>query len=335
MHWPSEAGAHHGSVGVVGAHHSSGYHHPYWGLGYVSPYGYGGWNGGWYGWDYDGGGIVDIYRGQGAFLEGAGDYLLQAARAEAIEAETLGSINQYVYLSNREACYRANLRRLYHHQKLVKFQRANDERLVFHPTEHDIATGDALNALVAVVRNHIQPAGAPPLCLNAVIPPARLRDMVFRVPSSGVRMNVHQLLTRDNWPVALRDKVYAAERDAFHTAIDEVINESRNAGLTPSTLDRLTEAVNRLSDKVETSVPSDFIARNEARSHLTTLTALAKMLRQSNAGELLADLKSNHVRTVGALIRFMEKHNLRFGAASTPGERQNLSGFLRNPRGCT
>jgi len=230
-------------------------------------------------------------------------------------------MNQYAYLSQLEANRRLYLRNLYRREQLARFREAVEERLLCHPTEHDIADGDALNAAVTVIRNHGQAAQAPGL-LNGVVPPSRLSDVSFFIASSGLRINLHQLLTHDDWPIALRDELYAADRDDFQSVIAQVIKESRNAGVTHATLEQLDRTLAHLSRKLDRHPVVDFIQYSEAKDHMTRLADLARALRQRHVGELLADLKSNRARTLGELIKLMSKYNLRFAPAGTPRQRQ-------------
>ena len=65
------------------------------------PYGRGWGGGGFGGWGSTVGG--DVARGMGAFAAGAGTYNIETAQANSIDANTLASINQYMYLSSLEA----------------------------------------------------------------------------------------------------------------------------------------------------------------------------------------------------------------------------------------
>jgi hypothetical protein len=154
-----------------------------------------------------------------------------------------------------------------------------------------------------------------------------LRDITFLNAAEGVRINLHQLLTQDHWPSPLLDNLYTTERDAYQSAMEEVIAESRQGALTQGTLQRVDEAVNRLRAKLDRDPPLDFISAQEAREHVAALAATAQMLRRRHVAEMVADVRTTRLRTLGELLDFMFKYNVRFGPAGTPGERQAYLDF--------
>jgi len=102
-------GGHHGAVG---GHYGggTGFHHPgNWGAHWGYPvYDYPVWGGDWYGMGYDHGamGLGDLYAGQGAFLQGAGAFILNEAMAEALQdlqispPRTLGTLVGFMTAHN-------------------------------------------------------------------------------------------------------------------------------------------------------------------------------------------------------------------------------------------
>jgi len=194
-------GAHHGAIG---GHHggAGGFQHPgHWGVGWGAAYpvyGYAGWDTGWYGMGYDYGmtGLGNLYAGEGAYLQGTGEFLLNSAMAEEIAARTAIMANQYVYQAQREANRRYALRKVVQHQHLAAMRRGMQERLVFDPTERDITVGDALNAAAEVVSRH-KPFRLDPGQLSAAIPARWLADLTFSLPAANVRINLDGLANAD------------------------------------------------------------------------------------------------------------------------------------------
>jgi hypothetical protein len=309
---------------------AGGFHHPgHWGVYWGYPgYGYRGWDGGWYGMGYDYGmsGMGDIYAGQGAYLQGAGQFLRDAAMAEEIANRTTMMANQYMYQAQREANLRYNARRVEQRQHITAMRQGIQERLVFNPTERDIIVGDALNAAAEVVKKH-KPFLLAPGQLNAAIPARCLGELTFVLAAENVRINPNGLWNADEWPAGLRDSFYAAERDAYETAIDRVIRELRRGGVTPETLRLVDKSIERIRAKLENASPADFYDREDATHHVTALAATARMLHSRRASEALEDLLSSPPRTLGSLIGFMTLHNLRFGPAQTTRQRKAHQDF--------
>ncbi len=319
-------GGHYGSAG--------GFHHPGhwgwgggWGWGYPV-YDYSGWDGGWYGMGYDYGmsGLGDIYAGQGAYLQGAGQFLRDAAMAEEIASRAAMMADQYAYLSQRETNRRYAARKVKRHQHLTAMRQGIEERLVFNPTERDINVGDALNAAAELVKRH-KPFHLAPGQLNAAIPARCLGDLTFVLAGENVRINLHGLSNAGEWPMGLRDNLYAAERDAYETAIDRVIQESRRGGVTRETLGLVDTSVERLRLKHDNAPSLDFYDRDDARRHVAVLAATARMLHSPRACDALQDFAVTPPRTLGTLIRLMGLHDLRFGSAQTTRQRKAHQDF--------
>ncbi len=277
---------------------------------------------------YDDGitGLGNLHAGEGAYLQGTGQFLLNSAMAEEIGARTAMMTNQYMYQAQREANSRFTLRKVVQHEHLAAMRRRIQERLVFDPTERDITVGDALTAAAEVVKRH-KPFRGDPGQLSAAIPARWLADLTFSLPADNVRINLGGLSNADQWPVGLRDNRYAAERDRYETAIGRVIRESRRGGASAETLGLLDTSIEQLCLKLETAQPLDFYNREEAKQRVTELAATARMLHSRPAGEALQDLMTSRPRTLGALIGFMTAHNLRFGPARTARQRKAHQDF--------
>jgi hypothetical protein len=321
-----DATAQHGRArhSVLGGHPGSGavHHRGHWASGYPV-YGYPVWDG--YGYGYGSG----YYSSEaalesaaaGAYLQGLGAYELYDAAAGAINAETFMKLNQYDYLSRREAEYRYGAKRREHFQHLASVRKAIDERLVFDPTDRDIHVGDALNAATAAVKRH-KPFRKDPGLIAFAIPRNCFENLTFTIPAESVRINPRELSEPDQWPIGLRDDRYAPERNAYESAIKRIFVEAANDGVTPRTLRQIDGAVARLRAKLENDPPPALAERAEARSHVQVLAATAKTLHHGQVGEILTDLELGPPQTLVALIGFMNKHQLRFGAAQTARQRQ-------------
>ena len=113
------------------------YYTPY-GNGYAG-YGFGGFSG------TPQGGIA---RGLGVFAEGQGVYNVDTAQAESIDADTIMRFNQFTYASHLEAQRRYNASQSRRLNLDKAGYDARQARIRDNPTNVDIDSGDALNAIL-------------------------------------------------------------------------------------------------------------------------------------------------------------------------------------------
>jgi hypothetical protein len=298
---------------------------------YIAPYfPYGG---GGYGWASTPQG--DIARGLGAFSMGIGQMNLSDAYANSINTDTVmrwntglwnaGQIyNQARYLDLRH--HRVREQNLYNQIKT---------RLARKPTPADIQGGDALN----VILEQLSDPKVRMVALRMASMPLSSRmasKIPFEYASEAVTICLQQMTVDNNsWPLALRSKDFANERQAYLDAIDKVLKEDLDGDLTPETLRELGLAITGLRAKLETTLPPNDPDTIESERFLKSLAGMAKMLRSPTVEAVVAELQKKPIGTVGDLLAFMEMFNLRFGRPTTAEQRllyENLYSVLASQR---
>jgi len=290
---------------------------------YYYPYGYGNAGYGFGGW----GGTVNgsVLRGMGAFAEAEGVYNYDTAAAEAIDANTVMRLNQYLYLSELEG-----RRRYAAHQAAVlnmdkAHYQAHQARIRDNPTEADIDSGDALNVILDQMTDPKVVSGSSSTLrlANANVSASAIREIPFRDETDAITLSLDEMTDPKNWPLPLRSDAFKPEREAYQKAVDDALAEDTNGGtLKPETIARVRRAVGDLYRKVEATIPKTQQPDHlQAMNYLKGLAGLSRMLERPNVEAVLSELEKIQNTTVGNLVSFMHAYSLRFAPATTPRQR--------------
>lgn len=292
--------------------------HAQFGYGYY-PAGYGAW--GWGGW---GGGVGtvqgDIAQGLGYYAAGAGQYNLDTAVANAIDADTVGRWNEFMFLSQMEANRRERERM---DRRMRRDAQASDliaKRVREEPTPDDISSGAALNAILDQVNDPRIHSSALRTAKGPISGKA-IRAIPFTSASEAVTISLDQLTAKEGWPIGLRAENFAPERGAYEAAVDKALKEDAEGDLTPETVAEVRTAAGRLRAKLEKFPPADRDQQREAQNYVKTLVGLSRMLERPSVERILAELEKIDNTTLGSLLGFMHTFNLRFGPATTDRQR--------------
>ena len=277
-----------------------------------------GW-GGWGGWGETPQG--SIARGLGALYAGAGYGAEMTAVANSINYDTWQRWNQYLYESNREAT------RLYLAKKNFDIQNNKNsynqiiKRLQDNPTSRDVYDGDALNAALDQLsdpRLHsstLRQASKP-------VPREVVANIPFRYASEAVTIILSNLKGANEWPPALNITRFAEDKKEFDAISEQARKEDEDGEISPDTISRAKALIARMRAKLAQeplAVPKDNLA---AERFLKTAAGLVKLLEKPDTKAVLDQLNKVPNTTVGSLIGFMHLYNLRFGAATTPQQRE-------------
>jgi hypothetical protein len=279
-------------------------------------YGFGGWGG-----TADG----DIARGMGAFVAAEGTYNYDTAVADSINANTLMGVNQYLYNSTLEAGRLERLK-MARRKALVDGSQASAQKIADqirdNPTEADIESGAALNAILDQLSHPSVLSGSSLRMANTKLDSKLVRAIPFRDNTDAVTIALDQLTDEKAWPLPLRDPAFAPERDAYVKAVDDALAEDKEGDLTPATIAKVRGAIANLSRRVGQVIPKDRQPDHlQATNYIKGLAGFSRMLEKANVDQVLAGLEKIDQTTVGNLIAFMHTYNLRFGPATTPHQR--------------
>ena len=284
------------------------------------PAGFGGF--GWGGW---GGGETvqgSIAHGLGAFAAGAGVYNQQTAVANAINADTVMRWNQFMFEAQIEANRRARERLARRQSATIQSLEQNAKRLRDNPESRDIARGDALNAALDEIND--------PRVYSRVLEGAKekiggdaIRDIPFQYAAAAITTSFDRI-SQGPPPAVLLKPEYEANRTARVKAVgQEVRNQIEEGGSpNPETVAKASTLINALEAQVDKTLARNSRERVEAEKYLKSLHGLLDMLLTPAINVLLAGVENRPEATLGDLLTFMNAFNLRFGATSTPRQRQ-------------
>jgi len=280
------------------------------------PGGYGGY--GWGGW----GGTVqgNIARGLGAYDVGAGVYNEDTAIANSINTDTAMRWNEYWYQSQLQANRREHQRLAQREKRDAAYADTLHKRLTTNPSPDDIASGNALDAVLAQLSD-------PRIHSSALreakdkIPGRVIRAIPFVNASEAVTISLDQLTAENGWPTVLRDPMFAEDRKAYSEAIDKALKEDHEGEISAETLAHVKNSLTLLRSKLEANPPADVAGRREADNYIRTLIGMTRMLQRPDVEKVIAELDQTKETTLGHLLGFMQSFNLRFGRATTPEQR--------------
>ncbi len=281
-------------------------------------WGFDGW--GWMGWGAASPESAAL-QGAGFYAMGAGIFNLKTAQANSIDAATAIKFNDYVAQVTRESARmyaeRVN-RRIARNRALYD---ARQKQLRESPTLRDIETGDALNAAVADLSDPRLGRSAM-LAATAPVPATLIADVPFVNAAERVTLMLDGLRTSIKWPEVFEDPRFAEDQKTFDDHVARLREQANEGELSARTLRAAKGFVKDLHAKVEAQPLKDPLDQKEALRFITASTSLLSLLEKPTIQPAILELKKVQDTMIGNLLGFMNAYNLRFGAASTPKERQ-------------
>jgi uncharacterized protein (TIGR03067 family) len=277
----------------------------------------------------------DVLRGEGAYLGGRGIYELYSAQGRRIDAGTEIMIQKWnmqvydAYMRQRAAHmqFRKNLTKKQESEARQKMAE-REKRLRTNPTDDDVVSGDALNALLVDLSDPmISPSSwrAAPVALPGAI---SIRSLFFRfAPRFGdknagaLSSNLIALGRLDpvrGWPIFIPEDKLGAERRAYEAAHRNLLDQCEKDALQLDAVTRLDAALNALKAKVNTAVPIERKFRATADKYVADMQAATKIFDASTIGfaqEMIRDTHDYTPQTIGELLAFLRKYRLFFASA--------------------
>jgi uncharacterized protein (TIGR03067 family) len=277
----------------------------------------------------------DILRGEGVYLRGKGIYDLYSAKGRRIDAGTeimIQKWNQQVYaayMRERAAHIQSKKNRTTAAQAATLQKMAErEERLRTSPTDDDIVSGDALNALLVDLSNPMISYSswrAAPVALPAGI---SIRSLFFRFAprlgdrnSSRLTNNLIALGRLDQsrgWPIFIPEDKVGPECRAYERTHRELLDECEKKTLKLEVVTNLDAALAALKAKVSTTVPTERNFRTAAMKYIADMQAATNIFDASTidfAQEMIVDTHEYQPQTVGELLAFLRKYRLFFASA--------------------
>jgi hypothetical protein len=266
----------------------------------------------------------DYLRGVGIAAMGMGTYNLYTAQATSINVDTAIRWNEYL-----AAVFENENRNKSIHREAVIAKRKEDynailRRIRENPEEHDLMSGDALNAILDQLNDpKVYPNSykAIPVTLSVEL----VRRIPFRLNAAGIEFSMQRLSTKGKgkWPVALRQERFAPERLAYERAVETALGQQVEGKMSVEAVQAVEGRVADLIRKFdqEVAVAKDALYR-ESKSRLRELQASAQVLKNSWIEQAIGELDRYSGTNVNDLRLYMQKYKLRFSGAATPEERK-------------
>jgi hypothetical protein len=260
-------------------------------------------------------------QGAGNFLMGAGMYNLNTAQANQIDAQTAIKWNDYVAQITHESARIYAARR---DERLARTRAAYDARqkeLRENPSRRDIENGNALN--VAVQDLNDPRLGPSVLRATRAHVPARLIAAVpFVYASERITLMLNDLREAVKWPEVFDDPRFADDQKTFDDLVSRLRGEANEGDISPRLLREARDFIQGVRGKVVAQPLKDPAHQQQALDFLTACSSLLGLLEKPNIGPAILELRKIQDTMVGNLLGFMHVYNLRFGAATTPEQRQ-------------
>jgi hypothetical protein len=277
----------------------------------------------------------DMMRGEGIALAGAGEFVRNNAVAESIHVDTWVRLQQYLAVTEHERSMRFEAQLKRRRENINLSLAAIRKRLRENPTESDLMTGDALNAMLEDLTS---PNISPSDLMRSRVPlsVSFVHQVPFHFPTMGGTVSMRVLTVKEGWPLSLRGDAFARERRIYLAAVDRVLEEISQGKLMPGTVDRLHAAITGLQDQVDATIPkAELNTYVQARDFVKVLSEPAKLLQNQAVERMLAQLERYPGTTIAELLEFMAQNNIQFSPASVQTERElyrQLYPLLRQQR---
>jgi hypothetical protein len=280
---------------------------------------FGGW--GWGGW----GGVASPesaeLHGAGYFAMGAGIYNLNTAKADYINAQTAMKWNDYVAQIAHESA------RIYAERRDQRLARnralydARQQQLRDNPGRVDVENGNALN--VAVEDLSDPRLGRSALRAATIhVPASLIASVPFVYASERITLMLDDLRASVKWPEVFDDPRFADDKKVFDDLMERIRGEANESDVSPRLMREARDFLQGLRAKLDAAPLKDPDHQNQALRFVTACTSLLGLLEKPNIRPALLELRKVQDTMVGNLLGFMHSYNLRFGAATTPEQRQ-------------
>ncbi len=284
----------------------------------------------------------DLARGQGAYLNGAGWYNLNTAKANSVNTDAAIRWKQdlrKIQSEKRDLEARTAAGKKLRVEEVKQRQFEREQQLRVTPTGADVQTGEALNVLLydltdpAITTDDWQSKSV------ALPEKMSVKDLIFRfTPLSGSSTSSAALskgvialsrlaVTGEAWPTPLQLPEVERERLGYESAYAKVQGEIRDGKFVLKSVQEMDKSLDALKAKVNSAIPVERGFRTEAGKFVEDLKNSTKMFDAATidyAREILVDTKDHEATTVAELVAFMLKYRLQFASAERSPDASEL-----------
>src|SRR5262249_31165016 len=124
------------------------------------------------------------------------------------------------------------------------------------------------------------------------------------------------------WPEVFKGEGCAPYKNAFDDLVRQLRKEAAEGEVSPDTLRSAQLFIKMLQSRLGARSLPDLHDQQEASRFLEASSTLLGLLKGPDLRPALQELGKLQETSVGRLLGFMHAFNLRFGPATTPGEKQ-------------
>jgi hypothetical protein len=201
-------------------------------------------------------------------------------------------------------------------------------------TEAEVASGDALNHILAAIQSR-EPKGGKPVP-SAYLPPNLMAEVRFGGSPAGDALNLLRSANRLQFPAAFETEALKGTRDALQRDFTAVATPLlAGKPVDQAKVAKLGQTVKDVQQKVSAMTRDlPFGEAVEARRFASQMDATVKVLKEAGSAALVNPKWTTEGTNVADLVKHMTKNKLRFGRADKGTEeayltlKQAMAGYL-------
>jgi hypothetical protein len=285
----------------------------------------------------------DVLRAKGRYLEGAGWYNLNTARADRINVESWKAVNREAqrlyrdYMADRaKRISRSKGLTDKHQDALFKKMAEDQRRWRDNPTPNAIA-GDLADPDIAPSVWHSAVVPLPPSVTLTAIAFKIVDPKKSKIQQSTIALDRMRIPDK-TWPLPFRRSTMKKPCDRYEAAVENIVGKCLNdTDIQADDFEKLQKSVVLLRTAAEKEVPFANDQRSQALKYILRLDDAIKVFaEQEYAEQLIRDVNDHKAATVAELLAFMRDYRLLFaGSDSSPDSAAlytELYGLLRRQK---
>ena len=268
----------------------------------------------------------DYLRGVGLAAWGMGIYNLETAQANAINLDTGIRFNEYLAAVTAESTRRYVARKQAEAAQEKEFYKQNRQRVLTGPEWREVANGEALNRILEELQNpNLTESVFRSERMQVPLPADLVRHIPFSFAEKGQQFSMARLSLKGKgtWTVAFQDKAFDYVKRAYAAALDKALEEAIDGKMQKVTIEVLEKKADDLLNRLdEVYGPINDTRYIEGKGRVKVLKNVAEQLKTTKIEQAIGDIDKYSGTTVYDLKLFMSNHNLRFGKADSPEEKE-------------
>ena len=195
-----------------------------------------------------------------------------------------------------------------------------------NPQWREVANGEALNRILEELQNpKLTESSFRSERMQVPLPAGLVRHIPFSLAEKGQQFSMARLSLKgkSKWTVAFQDKQFDIVKRAYAAALDNALEEAIDGKMQKATIDVLVKKADDLLNRLdEVYGRINDIRYIDGVKYVKELKNVAEQLKHTKIEQAIGDIDKYSGTTIYDLKVFMSSHNLRFGVAKTPEEKE-------------